>query len=152
MRISFRVSSLPRLSTPRFCSLPEPRRAAVALVIRVVPSPTVTLPLTLPTSPTLTEFFQLNWVNDPNARPEILFVQRDATVSDDGSLLSSKPRNTNDAHVAFPGGRMEPDDEGGLYTGMFFYYFPPFHLLISFQPCDKLGKKSVSTWQNVSSP
>jgi 8-oxo-dGTP pyrophosphatase MutT (NUDIX family) len=96
---------------------PEPRRAAVALVIRVVPSPTAALPAPPANPPTLTEFFELDWVNDPNARPEILFLRRDNPAADEVSLAQSRLRNTQEAHVAFPGGRMEPEDEGGLYTG-----------------------------------
>ena len=92
----------------------EPRRAAVALIIRVVPSSSVPVPQSPVTPPSLTEFFELDWVNDPNARPEILFLRRDNPTPDDGAPL----RNTQEAHVAFPGGRMEPEDEGGLYTGV----------------------------------
>ncbi|KAG5654029.1 hypothetical protein H0H81_008045 [Sphagnurus paluster] len=91
--------------------------AAVALVIRVVPSPSGPLPTAQPTPPTLTEFFELDWVNDPNARPEILFLHRQ-NASDEVTLANSHVRNGNEAHVAFPGGRMEPEDEGGLYTAM----------------------------------
>jgi len=97
----------------RSISLLEPRRAAVALIIRVVPSPTAPVPPSLTNPPSLTDFFDLDWVNDPNARPEILFLRRDNPTADDVSPL----RNTQEAHVAFPGGRMEPEDEGGLYTG-----------------------------------
>jgi 8-oxo-dGTP pyrophosphatase MutT (NUDIX family) len=97
----------------------EPRRAAVALIIRVVPSPTVPVPSSPATPPSLTEFFELDWVNDPNARPEILFLRRDNPATTDDI---SPPRNTQEAHVAFPGGRMEPEDEGGLYTGKLYQF------------------------------
>lgn len=97
----------------------EPRRAAVALIIRVVPSPTSPpLPALSQPPPTLSEFFNLAWVNDPGARPEILFLRRDnPSAESDTSLINNRLRNTREAHVAFPGGRTEEGDEGGLYTG-----------------------------------
>ncbi|KAF8225823.1 hypothetical protein L208DRAFT_1425357 [Tricholoma matsutake] len=105
-----------RTTPPRVIASPptQPRRAAVALIIRVVPSPNAPVPSSPTTPPSLVEFFELDWVNDPNARPEILFLRRENPTADDVSL----PRNTQEAHVAFPGGRMEPEDEGGLYTAM----------------------------------
>ncbi|KAA1468499.1 hypothetical protein DENSPDRAFT_878173 [Dentipellis sp. KUC8613] len=100
-----------RSTPPRIIASPptQPRRAAVALILRVVPPPNVTLP---PSSspPTLTEFFELEWVNHPAARPEILFLLRSKSEGDDA--------RTGEAHVAFPGGRMEEGDEGSLYTAM----------------------------------
>ena len=96
----------------------EPRRAAVALIIRVVPSPLS--PHIVPpqlAQPTLTEFFDFDWVNHRGARPEILFLRRENSTGDDASLINGRLRNTREAHVAFPGGRMEEGDEGGLYTG-----------------------------------
>ncbi|KAG6817621.1 hypothetical protein H0H87_006249 [Tephrocybe sp. NHM501043] len=93
--------------------------AAVALIIRVVPSPSVPAPSASATPPTLTEFFEQDWVNDPNAKPEILFLHRHNASADEISLAQqSRSRNTQESHVAFPGGRMEPEDEGGLYTAM----------------------------------
>ena len=89
----------------------EPRRAAVALIIRLVPPPSFPLPLKPATPPSLTEFFDYDWVKHPSARPEILFVRRQKPNSADLN------ENTRDAHVAFPGGRTEEGDEGGLYTG-----------------------------------
>lgn len=109
-----------RSTPPRVIASPrtQPRRAAVALIIRIVPAPNASLPPPPATQPTITEFFDLDWVKDPNARPEILFVRRDNAQAEDASLNNSRPRNTREAHVAFPGGRMEPDDEGGHYTAM----------------------------------
>ena len=90
----------------------EPRRAAVALILRVVPPPNVPLPPSPPPAPpSLTDFFELDWVTHPAARPEILFLRRAKADA------SEAHANTRDAHVAFPGGRMEEGDEGGLYTG-----------------------------------
>lgn len=97
----------------------EPRRAAVAILVRVVPSPAATFPPPSTNQFTLTEFFELDWVNDPNARPEILFLRRDNPTADDAALNEPRLRNNQEAHVAFPGGRTEADDEGGLYTGTF---------------------------------
>ncbi|KAJ7630581.1 hypothetical protein FB45DRAFT_915926 [Roridomyces roridus] len=105
-----------RSTPPRVIASPptQPRRAAVAILIRVVPAPGGPIP---PTNPvTLSEFFELDWVNDPGARPEILFLQRENPAPEDAAM--TRIRNTNEAHVAFPGGRTEADDEGGLYTAM----------------------------------
>jgi len=111
-----------RTTPPRIITSPptQPRRAAVALIIRVVPSSTTPpLPaLSLP-PPTLAEFFNFSWVNDSGARPEILFLRRDnPSAESDTSLINNRLRNTREAHVAFPGGRTEEGDEGGLYTAM----------------------------------
>lgn len=96
----------------------EPRRAAVALIIRIVPPPNYPL-LPTPEKPlTLTQFFESDWVNHPNSRSEILYLHRDNTANDVSLCQSKVKNNTAEAHVAFPGGRMEPDDEGGLYTAM----------------------------------
>jgi hypothetical protein len=100
---------------------PEPRRAAVALIIRVVPPPTRTPLPTQNPPPSLAEFFEQDWVKDPNSRAEVLFLRREkqapggpAPIQHEKALSSAA-----EAHVAFPGGRTEDGDEGGLYTGMF---------------------------------
>jgi hypothetical protein len=90
----------------------EPRRAAVALIIRFVPPPNFPLPPKSTTPPSLTQFFDLDWVKHPAARPEILFLRRQKPDNADIN------ENTRDAHVAFPGGRLEEGDEGSLYTGI----------------------------------
>lgn len=95
----------------------------MAVVIRVVPSPTTPPPPADAPIPTLAQFFELDWVKDPAACPEILFLQRDSGSSSDGLKTSlsgegSTHHNSRaEAHLAFPGGRMEEGDEGGLYTG-----------------------------------
>lgn len=113
-----------RSTPPRIIASPatQPRRAAVALIVRVSPPPTYLSPSpnspspALACAPSLTDFFQLDWVNAPGARPEILFLRRDKPdAAADGSRVSSPP---NEAHVAFPGGKTEEGDEGGLYTAM----------------------------------
>ncbi|KIY46975.1 hypothetical protein FISHEDRAFT_66259 [Fistulina hepatica ATCC 64428] len=108
-----------RVTPPRIISSPptQPRRAAVSLIIRVVPSPSAKLPPTPSTPPDLATFFELDWVKDPNARPEILFLRRHGDGNDE-ALNQTRIRSTREAHVAFPGGRTEPDDEGGQYTAM----------------------------------
>ncbi|KAH8120617.1 hypothetical protein DFH11DRAFT_1696436 [Phellopilus nigrolimitatus] len=112
-----------RSTPPRIISSPatQPRRAAVALIIRVTPSPahrasSSTVPSPPPPA-TLTDFFALDWVNEPGVTTEILFLRRDAPQSEK-TVAQNRPRNAEDAHVAFPGGRMEEGDEGGLYTAM----------------------------------
>ncbi|KAG6869145.1 hypothetical protein C0993_012244 [Termitomyces sp. T159_Od127] len=109
-----------RSTPPRVIASPptQPRRASVALIIRVVPSHSSPAPPSPATPPTLSEFFEQDWVNDPNARPEILFLHRHNASADEVSLAQSRTRSTQESHVAFPGGRTEPDDEGGLYTAM----------------------------------
>lgn len=67
-------------------------------------------------------------MGDINARAEILFLQRDVASADDKTLGHSRMFNTTEAHVAFPGGRMEPDDEGGLYTGAYSSFFCQYEL------------------------
>lgn len=94
----------------------EPRRAAVAILIRVVPSPH-SQPTPQSAPPTLPEFFELDWVKDPNARAEILFLRRDTPLPEETAHSQPRSHSRNEAHVAFPGGRTEPDDEGGMYTG-----------------------------------
>ena len=66
----------------------------------------------------LADFFALDWVNESGAQPEILFIRREQPQSEN-TVVQNKPRNSADAHVAFPGGRTEEGDEGGLYTGMY---------------------------------
>ncbi|OAX44853.1 hypothetical protein K503DRAFT_764734 [Rhizopogon vinicolor AM-OR11-026] len=122
-----------RTTPPRIIASPatQPRRAAVAIVIRVVPSPN-----TVPVSddaplPTLAQFFELDWVKDPHASPEVLLLRRDGastsdTVPGHASAFmngftgdgASKSSGDAGAHVAFPGGRSEEGDEGCLYTAM----------------------------------
>ncbi|KAL6299624.1 hypothetical protein BKA93DRAFT_741965, partial [Sparassis latifolia] len=130
-----------RLTPPRVIASPatQPRRAAVALIVRVVPPPSYaprpvsaaqpdpvaaadpSAPSSSPTNvptPSLSEFFELDWVKAPGARPEILFLRRDTPDSGDAGRLSGSGPRTREAHVAFPGGKTEESDEGGLYTAM----------------------------------
>jgi 8-oxo-dGTP pyrophosphatase MutT (NUDIX family) len=65
----------------------------------------------------LAEFFELDWVKDPNSRAEILFLRRDKSAGPDAAADDRRPSSAGEAHVAFPGGRTEEGDEGGLYTG-----------------------------------
>ncbi|GAA99377.1 uncharacterized protein L969DRAFT_86609 [Mixia osmundae IAM 14324] len=53
----------------------------------------------------LDAFFAQEWVK--TGTPEILYIKRASRASDKWS-----------GHVAFPGGRREPDDEGALYTAL----------------------------------
>ncbi|KAG1757329.1 hypothetical protein EDB19DRAFT_1891112 [Suillus lakei] len=111
-----------RTTPPRIIASPatQPRRAAVAIII--LPDGT---PL-----PTLNQFFELDWVKDPLACPEFLLLRRDGAGASDAvpGRASAFQNFTGDgtskgsgkagAHVAFPGGRTEEGDEGGLYTAM----------------------------------
>lgn len=142
------------LLSPRPYFSTEPRRAAVAIVIRIVPSPTTLPPPDAPI-PTLDQFLDLDWVKDPVARPEILFLQRDGGSSSDGlSTLSGEGSTQHgsrtEAHLAFPGGRTEEGDEGGLYTGTICVCSSTVtNRLNTTQPCDKHGRKSVWISQNA---
>lgn len=128
----------------------EPRRAAVALLIRVVPAPTAKLPDPTAPPPTLTEFFEQDWVKDPSSCAEVLFLHRQGDTTDNASTTHTGMRNQREAHVAFPGGRTEPYDEGELYTGTplpFFLILCPVltsNLAFSKQ-CGRPGKKLAST-------
>lgn len=95
----------------------------MAIVIRIVPSQiTPPLPTDAPI-PTLTQFFELDWVRDPAACTEVLFLHRDGGSSSDSLKTSLSGEGSThhssraETHLAFPGGRMEEGDEGGLYTG-----------------------------------
>ncbi|KAH9949429.1 hypothetical protein B0H21DRAFT_786614 [Amylocystis lapponica] len=115
-----------RSTPPRVIASPatQPRRAAVALIIRVSPPPSYVFPQSDAASPanasapSLSDFFQLDWVNAPGARPELLFIRRDSPDPNDAGHLSGSGPRTHDPHVAFPGGKTEEGDEGGLYTAM----------------------------------
>ena len=85
----------------------EPRRAAVALIIRVSPPPAYPIQPSTSTQPVatdLTDFFNLDWVNAPGARPEILFLQREnPQESSNGGRMNETGQGSREAHVAFPG-------------------------------------------------
>ncbi|KAG0703106.1 hypothetical protein DFH29DRAFT_917910 [Suillus ampliporus] len=121
-----------RTTPPRIIASPatQPRRAAVAIIIRVVPPPNA---VPVPDDvhlPNLNQFFELDWVKDPLASPEVLLLRRDGggpsdAVPGNASAFqnftgdgTSKSNGKTEAHVAFPGGRTEEGDEGGLYTAM----------------------------------
>lgn len=86
--------------------------------------------------PTLGQFFESDWVKDPHASPEVLLLRRDGAGASPSDAVpghghasvfmngftadgTSKDNSKAEAHVAFPGGRAEEGDEGGLYTGIF---------------------------------
>ncbi|BGP41414.1 hypothetical protein JCM10449v2_005394 [Rhodotorula kratochvilovae] len=55
----------------------------------------------------LEDFFAQPWVNHPNTLVEILYIKRATRTTDTWS-----------GHVAFPGGRSEPDDESAEFTAL----------------------------------
>ncbi|SCV67851.1 BQ2448_5462 [Microbotryum intermedium] len=55
----------------------------------------------------LEDFFSQKWVQAPGTTAEILYIKRATRSTDKWS-----------GHVAFPGGRQEPEDEDGRYTAM----------------------------------
>ena len=108
-----------RSTPPRVITSPptQPRRAAVALVIRVTPPRNLPQLPSRQTQPSLKEFFQLDWVNAPGAVAEILFLKRENPGEDAAAIANNRVNGSSGAHVAFPGGRAEEGDEGGCYTG-----------------------------------
>ncbi|KAG7099559.1 hypothetical protein E1B28_001392 [Marasmius oreades] len=110
-----------RATPPRIITSPptQPRRAAVAILIRVVPSPSAPAPAPATENGqlSLSDFFKLDWVNTPGARPEILFLKRESPSPEETVVMQAKAHR-GEAHLAFPGGRTEADDEGGMYTAL----------------------------------
>ena len=108
-----------RSTPPRIITSPptQPRRAAVALVIRVTPPRSFPQIPPYQAQPSLQEFFKLDWVNAPGAVAEILFLKRENPGEDTTAIANNLVNKSSEAHVAFPGGRTEEGDEGGCYTG-----------------------------------
>jgi hypothetical protein len=90
----------------------------VAIILRVVPPVHHHKPSDQRSPPTISEFFDYDWVKAPGARAEILFLEREAPgvspVEVENAIRSRQER-----HVAFPGGKAEDGDEDGKYTGTF---------------------------------
>jgi len=110
----------------------QPRRASVALIVRVRPAPEDEAWLrskwrdgaaheedaylfpslmqqdangTMTVEARLRQFFALPWVQ--RGTPELMYIKRAVRDSDHWS-----------SHIAFPGGRRDEEDENGLYTAM----------------------------------
>lgn len=107
----------------------------MAIIIRVIPPPQYSTSRISSDPSGLADFFQLDWVNAKGARAEILFLHREKGEGPETSHAMKE------AHVAFPGGRMEEGDEGGLYTGKIHVNFK-YSLLISF-------KAMRQTWEEI---
>ena len=102
----------------------EPRRAAVSLIMRIRPPEVYTRPeKSTYEVPSLEAFFQQDWVRHSEARAEVLFIRRDKSKQNfkdvRGAAGAGGATGGAPAHVAFPGGRTEENDEGALYTGGF---------------------------------
>jgi len=99
---------------------PEPRRAAVSLVLRVRPPEGLPLPTEDAAVP-LENFFNQEWVRHPDARAELLFIRREKSLQQQRHEVrgagTGGASGGASAHVAFPGGRTEEGDESALYTG-----------------------------------
>ncbi|ORY25179.1 hypothetical protein BCR39DRAFT_471642 [Naematelia encephala] len=103
----------------------QPRRASVALIIRMKPGPELAFEGHEPPGWTgevipeadfglglgMDDFFRLAWVNHPSTVPELLFIRRSP-----GQSTSNASQSRWSSHIAFPGGRQEPTDESPLYT------------------------------------
>ncbi|KAK8845418.1 hypothetical protein IAR55_006131 [Kwoniella newhampshirensis] len=123
-----------RLSPPRVIQSPptQPRRASVALIIRLRPAEELVFEgnepdgyrgAVIPSSEfglgyTLDDFFRLPWVNHPHTVPEILFIRRAPTTSPSSNGSSSTSHHRWASHIAFPGGRQEPDDQSAYFTAL----------------------------------
>ena len=85
----------PEVSNPPSCN----KRASVALIIRIRPSnaPSLKEPANIEDEDALQRFFSQDWVQQGD--PEILFIRRAARRGDRWT-----------GHVAFPGGKRDPDD------------------------------------------
>jgi hypothetical protein len=134
-----------RSTPPRVITSPptQPRRAAVALVIRVTPPKGFPQILSPQTQPSLQEFFQLDWVNAPGAISEILFLKRENPREDAAAIANNTVNKSTEAHVAFPGGRSEEGDEGGCYTGAQLFrpeIFPGISKVFSVSYASNLGR------------
>ncbi|PNS20456.1 hypothetical protein CAC42_5906 [Sphaceloma murrayae] len=86
----------PTISSPSS----TPKRASVALIIRIVPSYHHPSPPSSPPSD-LASFFSLPWVQHGN--PEVLFIKRAARKGDRWT-----------SHIALPGGKRDPEDADDL--------------------------------------
>ncbi|GFZ50715.1 hypothetical protein JCM24511_08473 [Saitozyma sp. JCM 24511] len=118
-----------RQTPPRLIQSPptQPRRASVALILRMKPAPGIVFAGHEPEGWTgeviphdewglglgLEDFFRLSWVNHPLTTPELLFIRRAGSAPSPGSSGSHARWSS---HIAFPGGRHEPSDESALYT------------------------------------
>ncbi|KAG8861714.1 hypothetical protein FRB96_002672 [Tulasnella sp. 330] len=108
------------LTPPRLIVSPatQPRRAAVALIVHITPPDGYNLPTPeeyeMPR--TLEQLFAMDWVKQQGCVAELLYIRRKAPASGEAELSESGTHQKQ--HVAFPGGRMEPGDEGEMYTAM----------------------------------
>ncbi|WVF66452.1 hypothetical protein IAT40_001192 [Kwoniella sp. CBS 6097] len=123
-----------RLSPPRVIQSPptQPRRASVALIIRLRPASELVFEGHEPEGYTgevvkeadwgqgytLDDFFRLPWVNHPNTVPEILFIRRAPHNSPSSSSATPHTHARWSSHIAFPGGRHEPDDQSAYFTAL----------------------------------
>lgn len=99
-----------RSTPPRLIQSPptQPRRASVALIIRLKPPEGLDIPeYENGVGSTIEEFFRLPWVSHPLTTPQLLYIRR-----------STRPSDRFSSHIAFPGGRQEPGDDGAHYTAL----------------------------------
>ncbi|KAG8894247.1 hypothetical protein FRB99_001390, partial [Tulasnella sp. 403] len=122
--IKFLHNALRRLAStpPRLILSPatQPRRAAVALILHVVPPKGHPLPnpegYAYPE--TLDQLFAMDWMNQPGCVAELVYIRRRSPTKDAAAVSTSPGLSAQEHHVAFPGGRMESGDEGEKYTAM----------------------------------
>lgn len=99
-----------RSTPPRIIQSPpsQPRRASVALVVRLSPPEGLHIPENqYGVGLSVDDFFQLPWVCHPATSPQILFIRR-----------TTRPSDKFSSHIAFPGGRSESGDTSSHYTAL----------------------------------
>lgn len=90
----------------------------MALIVHITPPDGYSLPPPedYDVPQTLEQLFAMDWVKQPGCVAELLYIRRRAPASF-GEVDVSASATQQKQHVAFPGGRMEPGDEGEMYTG-----------------------------------
>lgn len=89
----------------------------MSLVLRIRPPENYPLPPPSSSVVPLENFFEQEWVCHPDSRAELLFIRRENGDKERKESVGGNNGNGPPAHVAFPGGRTEENDEGALYTG-----------------------------------
>ncbi|WVQ76352.1 hypothetical protein IAR50_006017 [Cryptococcus sp. DSM 104548] len=108
----------------------QPRRASVAIILRLKPAAELVFEGHEPEGYTgdviarddwgegleFDDYMKLPWVNHPDTVPEILFIRRASPPPTPSTAGNTHHRWAS--HIAFPGGRQEPDDQSAYYTAL----------------------------------
>ncbi|WVQ80395.1 hypothetical protein IAT38_002500 [Cryptococcus sp. DSM 104549] len=107
----------------------QPRRASVALILRLRPAEDLVFEGHEPEGYEgevipenefglgyqLDDFLRLPWVNHPHTIPELLFIRR---ANPPQTTPAPHAHHRWASHIAFPGGRQEPDDASSYFTAL----------------------------------